>query len=105
MVTTRNQANAPIAPCMFWRRIHRGCIMVTINEYLAREYGSAQALYKDLSTIRTLSDQRKKEVLKLVDAQLDIIETVDDVTGTAEEKRRLAFVNRVLIAARRLCLK
>lgn len=36
MVTTRNQANAPIAPCMFWRRIHGRCIMnVTDDEKIS----------------------------------------------------------------------
>lgn len=105
MVTTRNQANAPIAPCMFWRRIHRGCIMVTVTQYLDQNFDGAMALYKSLSSIKNLDQDRKKATLKMIEAQLDQVDGLDEGLGTAEEERKLAFVNRVLIEARRLCLK
>lgn len=91
MVTTRNQANAPIAPCMFWRRIHGRCIM-NVTEYLHKEYDHARILYKNLSVIRTESFDQKKEGL-------------NQECGTPEEERKLSFIIRTIAAARRLCLE
>ena len=104
MVTTRNQANAPIAPCMFWRRIHRGCIM-NVTEYVGKEYDDAQLLYKSLSTIKALVPSKKKELLSMIDKQLELIDNLDEECGTPLEERRLAFITKVLAAARRSCLE
>ena len=104
MVTARNQANTPIAPCMFWRRIHQEVFM-NVTEYLLAEYGNAEMLYKRLSVIKTLGSAEKKAVLKLIDDQLEVIDHLDEETGTPLEERRLSFVMKVLAAARRLCLE
>lgn len=78
---------------------------MNVTEYLLQEYEGAQALYKSLSAIKALSEDRKKGLLKLIDQQIDIIDGIDQSCGTAEEERRLSFVIRTLTAARRLCLK
>lgn len=79
--------------------------MVTVTQYLEREYSNAEVLYKRLSAIRTLSPAEKREVLIMVEAQLDAIDHLDGELGTREEERKLSFINRTLIAARRLCLE
>lgn len=75
------------------------------TEYLEREFSNAQVLYKNLSAVKALGPAQKKATLKMVEAQLDLIEQLDGDLGTPLEERKVAFVNRVLIEARRLCLK
>lgn len=78
---------------------------MNVTEYLHNEYEGAEVLYKSLSKIRTLSSDRKREVLDLIEKQLDLIDTLEPETGTPAEERKVAFINRTLIAARRICLE
>lgn len=75
---------------------------MNVTEYLHNEYEGAEVLYKSLSKIRTLSSDRKREVLDLIEKQLDLIDTLEPETGTPAEERKVAFINRTLIAARRI---
>ena len=78
---------------------------MNVTEYLGKEYNSAQILYKNLSTIKTLSPNERKNTLKLIEAQLEIIDSLDEECGLPQDERRLAFIVRTLVAARRLCLE
>ena len=78
---------------------------MNVTEYLSREYDHAQTLYKSLSAIETLNSAQKAAGLKLIEEQLAIIDGLEGETGTPLEERRLAFIVRVLAAARRLCLE
>ena len=78
---------------------------MNVTEYLHKEYDHAQMLYRHLSEIETLDRAQKAAGLKLIDEQIEIINNLDEECGTPLEERRLAYVSRVLAAARRLCLE
>lgn len=78
---------------------------MNVTEYLNKEYGDAQTLYKSLSTIKALGPSKRKALLSMIDRQIGIIDALDPECGTPEEERRLAFITKVLAAARRLCLE
>ena len=79
--------------------------MKNVTEYLKREYDSTIVLYKNLSKIKTLSCNEKKNTLKLIEEQIEVIDSLDRELGTNDEERKLAFIVRTLVAARRLCLE
>lgn len=75
---------------------------VTITQYLEREYEGAEVLYKRLSEIKTLGPDQKKAILRMVEAQTEIIDHLDENCSTPAEERKLSFIIRVITAARRL---
>ena len=78
---------------------------MNVTEYVGKEYDDAQLLYKSLSTIKALVPSKKKELLSMIDKQLELIDNLDEECGTPLEERRLAFITKVLAAARRSCLE
>lgn len=78
---------------------------MNVTEYINREYDHAKILYKNLSMIKTLGPNEKKEGLKLLDEQLEIVDGLEEECGTPLEERQLSFIVRVIAAARRLCLE
>lgn len=78
---------------------------MNVTEYVRKEYDHAGILYKNLSKIKTLGPNEKKEGLKLLDKQLEIIDGLEEECGTPLEERQLSFIVRTIAAARRLCLE
>ena len=68
---------------------------MNVTEYINREYDHAKILYKNLSMIRTLGPNEKKEGIELLEEEC----------GTPLEERQLSFIVRIIAAARRLCLE
>ena len=78
---------------------------MNVTEYTLSEYDHAKILYKNLSMIKNLTQIQKKEGLKQLDKQLEIIDGLNQECGTPEEERKLSFIIRTIAAARRLCLE